>query len=486
MRKRVLAPNPATLLASMRAVGYDVATAIADLIDNSISAQAARVDVLYPAGPPDYVAILDNGCGMDEERLARAMRHGSRNPDETRSPTDLGRFGLGLKTASLSQCRRLTVASKCDGIVTAMQWDLDALSAGWEVNVLEPHEIEHLPAISRLAAYKSGTLILWHSLDVLAGGKDDATETFKNRMADVQDHVSLVFHRYLAHPNRLAIFFNGTQLETFDPFLRKYGTILGPQETIQTPEGTISLQAFTLPHISKLSKEAIRAAGGHDSLRKNQGFYVYRQERLVIWGTWFGLARQDELSKLTRVQVDIPNSMDQSWHLDIKKSRAKPPEALRARLRDLIPTLVTPSSRAYRFRGTAQVAGTASPLWQRMRDREAIFYSINMAHPLIQALRKRLTHKDMMALECALRAISESVPLDAIYLDGAHDEPLGSAMAEAELQHHLEATARLIIDALGTDAASRGKLINSLADMEPFASHMALTKSIQERLAGAL
>lgn len=151
-------PDPISLIESMRAVGYSVEAAIADLVDNSISARADLVEIKYDASDDPFVAILDNGWGMAPDELTSAMRHGSGNPTDAREPDDLGRFGLGLKTASLSQCRKLTVVSRKDNVTSARRWDLDIVqqSGRWLVVVPELKELEVLPMFPRLQVLESG------------------------------------------------------------------------------------------------------------------------------------------------------------------------------------------------------------------------------------------------------------------------------------------------------------------------------------------
>src|SRR5262245_18928842 len=100
-------PNAPSLVNSMCASGYDLDSAVADIIDNSISARATSVRIIvHEDGESSWIAIADDGWGMDDETLRNAMTFGCIDPEEARAPDDLGRFGLGLKTASLSQCRR--------------------------------------------------------------------------------------------------------------------------------------------------------------------------------------------------------------------------------------------------------------------------------------------------------------------------------------------------------------------------------------------
>ena len=199
-REHRLPPSAASLSASLRDLGYSLETAIADLIDNSISAEATEIDIFCaPAMADPALAIVDNGCGMDGAELIAAMRHGSGNPRQTRDPRDLGRFGLGLKTASFSQCRKLTVVSTKDEAWSAAEWDLDLIDErdDWIVRIPDLAEIQKLPFVENLGA--SGTIILWRSLDRLfeheSGGLRD--EIVNEKLDIVGKHLALVFHRFL-------------------------------------------------------------------------------------------------------------------------------------------------------------------------------------------------------------------------------------------------------------------------------------------------
>lgn len=191
-------PDPISLIESMRAVGYSVEAAIADLVDNSISARADLVEIKYDASDDPFVAILDNGWGMAPDELTNAMRHGSGNPTDAREPDDLGRFGLGLKTASLSQCRKLTVVSRKGDVTSARRWDLDVVqqSGRWLVVVPELKELETLPMFSRLQAQDSGTLVVWQDLDRLTAGAFDPQSEMTTKLSSLYEHLALVFHRF--------------------------------------------------------------------------------------------------------------------------------------------------------------------------------------------------------------------------------------------------------------------------------------------------
>lgn len=453
-----IVPDPVALMESMRAVGYTAESAIADLLDNSISARAGSIEVQYDATSEPYVAILDDGHGMSAAALTSAMRHGSRNPSEVRDARDLGRFGLGLKTASLSQCRRFTVLSKQDGIVSARRWDLEVVQATgrWLVVVPSAEEITRLPLSGRLASQASGTLVVWQSLDRLAAGSDDVLREMTVKFSGLREHLALVFHRFTEREGdepAVSIRVNGLPLPRRDPFIRgnSYGQPLEGQ-TIRHQRGVVTVTPFVLPPISHLGPDEIELAGGREGLRGTQGFYVYRNRRLVIWGTWFRLVPKHEFFKLTRVQVDIPNTFDELWSLDIKKSAAQPPEFIRSRLKELIPHFASASQRTITYPGRkTNNRGSHVPLWLRSEPRHGTFrYDVNTEHPAIQAFASALTEQDRGNLAALLELISLAVPLEGIYADMCTDGR--DAKDDAVLTPLLE-LGRRIMDVTGLSAA---------------------------------
>lgn len=263
-------PDPISLIESMRAVGYSVEAAIADLVDNSISARADLVEIKYDASDDPFVAILDNGWGMAPDELTNAMRHGSGNPTNTREPDDLGRFGLGLKTASLSQCRKLTVVSRKSNVTSARRWDLDVvqLSGRWLVVVPELKELEALPMFSRLRALESGTLVVWQDLDRLTAGAFDSQSEMTTKLSSLYEHLALVFHRFTQKEDGIGpvtMMVNGQQIPPRDPFLRS-NTFRQPLEgqVIRHERGDVRVLPFILPPVSHLPPDEISLAGGKE------------------------------------------------------------------------------------------------------------------------------------------------------------------------------------------------------------------------------
>ena len=426
-------PDPISLIESMRAVGYSVESAIADLVDNSISARANLVEIKYDASDAPFVAILDNGWGMAPNELTNAMRHGSGNPTDTREPDDLGRFGLGLKTASLSQCRKLTVISRKDNVTSVRRWDLDVVqhSGRWLVVVPDLKELEVLPMFSRLQSMDSGTLVVWQDLDRLTAGAFDPQSEMTIKLSSLYEHLALVFHRFTQKEEGIgtvSMMVNGQQIPPRDPFLRS-NTFRQPLEgqVIRHARGDVRVLPFILPPVSHLSLDEISLAGGREGLRGTQGFYIYRNRRLVIWGTWFRLVPKEEFYKLSRVQVDIPNTFDDLWALDIKKSVAYPPEAIRKRLKELIPHFADTSKKTVTYPGRKQSTKGFVPLWTRVEPHHGAFrYELNMDHTVIQSLSSRLVGDDQRYFQMLLSLFADTLPFESIYADMCGDRRMDS------------------------------------------------------------
>lgn len=445
VRTREAAPHAAMLIESMRDIGYSLETALADIIDNSITAKARSIRLLADTtSAQPSLAILDDGVGMTEDELLAAMRPGSRNPLETRDKEDLGRFGLGLKTASFSQCRKLTVASRKDGVTCCARWNLDevARTNQWLVEFLD--EFSQVPWIDELGS--SGTLVIWETLDRLVEGDgNDARSAFVSRIDDAAEHLELVFHRYLAGERgirKIALFLNGRQLEPFDPFHSSHpATQAGPVEKIKSGGQEVEVQTFTLPHHKKDPAEWERYAGRAGYL-KNQGFYVYRGKRLIIHGTWFGLARQKELTKLARVRIDMPNGMDAEWKIDVKKASAQPPYHVRERLRRIIETIGATSRRVYTARGRRLASDSRLPVWQRRQSGNEISYCLNPEHPVFADFSERLPDELKTDFKRVLEMAATSIPIDALFADisASPEHVSGSEMADDTLAHIVKTT----------------------------------------------
>lgn len=384
-------PDP-QLMESMRSVGYSLESALADLIDNSLSANARVIRVRYHSvGDEPVIGVLDDGDGMDPQVARVAFQLAGTNGGQARSKADLGRFGLGLKTASLSQARVLTLITKRDGVTTALEWNLDFIAATgrWTMGVLDDRDLKGIPMSSELDHLPHGTLVIWRHLDLLLGDATNISAYLDERMAFAAEHLELVFHRFIAgEPGFPAVqmFVNAHKLAKVDPFLESNAaTQRSPVEVLGAKEHPVVVQAFTLPHLSKLTNVEKKRARIGQRMRDTQGFYVYRGRRLIEWGSWFRLAPKDELAKLARVRIDIPNSLDGEWGLDIKKSRAVPPESIRKDLRRLIDRIMGQSKTVHTYRGRPDENQAGKDfVWDVVIDRESFSYRINREHPLLR------------------------------------------------------------------------------------------------------
>lgn len=362
---------------------------------------------------------------MSRQKLIDAMRAGSQNPLESRDKNDLGRYGLGLKTASFSQCRKLTVVSTDANETSGAMWDLDFIAAEdkWSLQLLDINEINGLFKIDALK--KSGTLVLWEETDRIIDETDkELTEDIiYEQFHNVQKHLELVFHRYLQSPRKVNIFINGEKLKGFDPFhIKHMGAEDLSKETITINNEKIEIQPYLLPHYSKVSKQEYEYYAGEGGYLKNQGFYVYRNKRLLISGTWFRLIPQSEMYKLARVQIDLPNNQDHLWKIDVKKSHASPPSIIKNRLKKIIGKIASSSSSVYKDKGHRSVSSN-NAFWERYAARGNITYSVNKKHPMIESFVSDLSSEKKHEFSEILNYIGTFLPKDALYSDIGNNNP---------------------------------------------------------------
>ena len=423
MAKRILNnPSPDVLMNSMRSIGYSFKTAVADIIDNSISAHASEVRIYTPINDNLYVSFFDDGDGMDRDELLNAMKYGSNR--ESYGEHDLGRFGLGLKSASLSQCRRLTVASKKVNSISAYSWDLDSVieNKTWDCLELDDREIDELPRIDILKFAAQGTLVIWQNFDIAyKKSNGHIRELISEEVEYTEKHLSLVFHRFLNRSfNQIKIYINDDRIKGFDPFLEDH-----PKTDSQKPSSfnyngsTVKVQQFILPHVSDLINVDIEKLGGDEMLRNGQGFYIYRNDRLIIYGTWFRLASSNlssELYKYGRIKVDIPNTLDEEWDIDIKKQNANIPKGLLSQLKKAVTSVRTRSKDKSAKRARLKLEKDDDKIWNKSLSREEKeIYFINSDSKFIKNFIDGFDDKDKTKIIHFLEIISLSVPYDDIY-----------------------------------------------------------------------
>lgn len=410
-------PNAASLIESMRSIGYSFETAIADILDNSISAQATKIDIYYRQkdGEP-YIEILDNGTGMNQSELFEAMRLGSKNPVEDRKRNDLGRFGLGLKSASFSQVRNLTLISKKNDKISAYKWDLDvvAQTQNFDLNILSKDEIQKVPNIEYLLNIDHGTIVLWQKFDRLENSTSDLNDELTHLMDKSIDHLSLIFHRILH--KKIQIFINNDLIEPKDPFLENHpGTQERKSKKIWIDGEKIEVHPYVLPHWSKLSVKDQRLSGKINEQAKSQGFYLYRNDRLIVWGDYLGLTKKTELGKNLRIRVDIPNSMDYLWDIDIKKSRARVPSKISKNLISSITDGEQVSRDVNTYRGKKEHNDNES-IWNLHESREGDFhFELNEENAWYKQFIGTLDSDQLKLFQTYQKALASNIPYQTIY-----------------------------------------------------------------------
>jgi hypothetical protein len=281
-------PDAAALMTTARSFGnYDLPSALADLIDNSIKAEShnIRLSCLYNGGDPQ-VSVVDDGYGMTASELRLAMRPASANPTADRSPDDLGRFGWGLKSASFSQCKKLTVITRKNGVLPGAEWNLDDVE-NWKMGVIAEGESKAICAPE--LRERTGTEILWSHCDRLSENGTITEEEFNDLVVYTRKRISLIYHKYLTGMVRrrsLTITLNGQNIEGFDPFYRDHdATQQLEREEVKIGGRRIHIQPYILPHYSKITLSEYDRLGGEEGFLRNQGFYVYRNDRLIINGS---------------------------------------------------------------------------------------------------------------------------------------------------------------------------------------------------------
>lgn len=428
MEEKIVVPYAPILVESTRSIGYSFEAAVADIIDNSISALATEVRICFSSRDPQWLCIEDDGWGMTPEELENAMRYGSQSPADVRRKDDLGRFGLGLKMASLSQCRRVTVLTKKAGVICAARWDLDYIiqQRNWSLQLFAENELEDTPGYLYLKLKDSGTVVIWEQFDRLKQGAAQVQKAFDEKIDLTREHIALVFHRFLNDENpkmRVSMFLNGEPVKGIDPFLTKHpATQPLSEQVLRIASDEIRVKPYVLPYISKMSKQDISAVGGKEELRQQQGFYIYRNKRLIIWGTWFGLIKHNELGKLARVRVDIPNSLDSIWEIDIKKSRASLPHFIKKNLVDIVENTVGRSERVYKYRGRNVQTDTLVHVWNPIDDRGKFQYRINRELPVIKMLEVSLDESESALLDAFIKMLEDAFPYSDVYYRMAKSE----------------------------------------------------------------
>jgi len=465
MKTRNAPPRAGMLIQSLRGLGYTTATAVADIIDNSISAGARSVDVHVEwAGADSWIRITDDGCGMDDAELEKAMQLGASDPRDERRSDDLGRFGMGLKTASFSQARVLTVHSRraCSE-AACLRWDLDVLEdiSGGDWPMIEGARPGSGGRLGVNGLEGSGTVVLWEELDrIVTPGftSDDLLEVLET----LERHLAMVFHRLIGTAaGQIDLMLNGKRVKPWDPFL--IGNLSKRLESLEysligAPE--IRVQLNVLPHKDRFDNAAdFEAAGGPEGWTSQQGFYIYRNRRLLAVSGWLRLGERgrqwprDEAHRLARIRLDIPNTTDSEWNINVLKSTASPPVRLRPQLLRLAKEAREIARNVYAFRGRlvsdgAQGKESVPDIWEAIkRPSGSTAYRLSRQHDLYRSVMDRAgpLAKDIEAL---LRLVEGTVPVQRIWLDTAEDDEPPTSILEEQADPALVEMMEAMIDAL--------------------------------------
>ena len=461
-------PPSISMIESIRSFGYNFNTAIADIIDNSISANASKINVHleWNNGDP-YVAILDNGHGMTDQMLAKNVVLGSTNPTDIRDKNDLGRFGLGLKTASFSMSRELHIFSKTiEDQLSYRSWNLDIIEkqGKWLISKKKPSWYEDL--FDGIKIGKKGTLIIWKNCDRLLKNASRLAP-FLHMGTELTGYLGTIFSRFIVPPYKVQICVNNSQVIPWNPI----------------PEGSKSLEVnyyqdikvtpYIAPHqLNFENDDDYKKAGGINGWNAQQGFYVYRNKRLIVNGGWLGLKMKiDEHLKLARIIVEIDSSLDDIWQIDVLKSRASIPSGgARQFFESIAKQTRALANDMYRFRGKIISREKASPdifVWQIKKDiDESKSFVINRNHPYIKLIDENYSgnQRDFNRM---LSLIEDMLPTEAI-----QTEKSKGSMKNVEIDY--EVVKNLFNDALSSTNSigkSKVKAIEDLTFYEPFSSY---------------
>jgi hypothetical protein len=467
-------PDPESLLESIRSVGYSLKEAISDLIDNSISAKASKIHIIFELNDSLEFHLLDDGDGMDHQNLVSAFRLGSTNPKTAREDNDLGRFGMGMKTASLSQCRAVTVTTKQNNNVITRTLDLDEVGnhKKWIIGekALTPRIIELLDQVDK------GTVVTWEKIDQSNISDDE----FKILLLDIRNYISVCFHRFMERTNKkIAFYLNDVLIKPVSPVVDDSQVF----SEIDLDDVDSKMRAFTIP-IRKDNKtnSLFNSFELFNGVENQQGIYIYRSDRLLCFGGWLGIVKPNNSFKLCRVIIDFKNdySSDTIWSIDIKKTKAEIPYVYRQEIKRFVKKAQLDSSRKIGKYNRSEIKKANSKLYENVElwkvKKNATFgfweYSININNPIFSGILQKVPKDDLQLL---VDIIARNLPIADI-IDNNDEEPANhdALYAEIDFKEVLEKEKRAAKLAL-TNALMIGvtkkEAIDYILSVEPFMKH---------------
>ncbi|EMK3312231.1 ATP-binding protein [Vibrio vulnificus] len=482
---RNVPPRASALLESLRGMGYSIETAIADVIDNSISAQAENISITFHWDHDrSYIAILDDGIGMNEANLEKAMKLGEISATSKRREDDLGRFGLGLKTASFSQCRSLTVSSITEESgFQCLRWDLDLLASqtdgSWLLieGYIEQEEYKQLPLLEQ----HRGTLVLWDRLD--RAFPSSVTENdFLDVIDSVQKHLSMIFHRFIEDGD-ITISINNRKLSSWDPFAKGHLAKTWATSSTKLVNGNgARIECHVLPKLEMLTDKEAEDLEGVNGWKEHQGFYVYRNKRLLVPGSWLRLGdthqwKPDDIHSLVRIQLDIGNLCDEEWKVDIIKSKVTPPHSIRE-------SLVRYASEARRraqqtnkrsiSRNQNISDQTPDSIWNCTSDNR---YIIDRQHDAVVALSEQLSN--IAQLNLLLSLIERQRPIQRMWVSEPDEELTEDPIPEPSPEMH-ELLKVMYKNMISRKGMTHSEAIRKLNETSPFQQYPELISKLED------
>lgn len=417
-------PHAKMLLVALRSVEYTNETAIADILDNSISGAATEIE-LYFDWDNRRIIIADNGFGMDYQELMDAMEIGSADPNEMRPSEDLGRFGLGMKTASFSMAKKLLVISKKNSTISNAEWNLNTVASEdkWEISEYDESEIlmilESIDTYIQYNNWKQGTLIIISELDRLIDETniEKSKKNFYKMIRNIKSHIAITFHRFMEE-DALKISVNGNKLEAWNPFwIKSPATMELAREELFDGKNEVVVEPYILPHKSKYnSEEEFKEAAGVKDWRGHQGFYVYRNRRLLVYGTWFGKFKKEPAYNLARIKLDMSADSDFEWDIDIKKSKATLPVAIEEQITQIAYLAIEKSVAVYNSRGVYNRKNTSNNtslkyVWEQRKNISGnyMFY-LNKKHPMLLKILSGMDENAQKELKTYLSLVESYSP----------------------------------------------------------------------------
>ncbi len=470
-------PHPSAMVGGMRSIGYSPQTAIADLVDNSITAEAKNIFIGISPSESEkengYIYVEDDGVGMSHQGLHEAMRWGGKGPKNKRRVNDLGRFGLGLKTASFSMGRKLTVATRdSGGLLKILCWDLELMETeGWKMQEGLDTETKAIFARSSLAknAKATGTVVIITKVDRLTARSSQLSNTERNSAnitKKISLHLGMTFHRFIEEGIKIKL--GNSEISPWDPFNKatsRHTELLGSDVTVTS---------YILPHHSTTTDTEHAQMEGPKGWNGHQGFLVYRAKRLIVQGGWLGLFDTSESCRLARIRIDLKNNLDEKWDLDVIKSKVSPPSWLLVDLQRIGEASRRESQAAFNFRGIRQAPKGESQadilkasFWHQVPSPNSVKFRINRAHPVIQSLKQAISEPELA--EAFIKTFERLLPLDAILQDpkrttnGAKD-----TLTSVEIELNAE-LAKKTISLLVAQGNSLENATNLVLSVEPFA-----------------